>query len=65
MYQTLTQKDNMLKCFNHLFFTVINVAAHTAGGLIPQPQLSTTVVSPHQGTSPAETKRSHTQSPAK
>lgn len=47
------------------FLTVTNVVAHTAGGLIPQPQLSATVVSPHQETSPAETKKSHTQSPAK
>lgn len=48
-----------------LILTVINVAAHIVCGLIPRPQLSATEASPHPETSPAETRRSHTQSPAK
>lgn len=53
-------------CFVILtLLTVINVAAHIAYGLTPQPLLSATVASLHPETSPAETRRSHTQSPAK
>lgn len=51
--------------YNLMFLTVTNAAAHIVYGLIPQPQLSATVASPHPETSPVETGRSHTQSPAK
>lgn len=57
----------MCGCFlcSLIFLTVINVAARKAYGQTPQPQLSATVASRHPETSPTETRRSHTQSPAK
>lgn len=46
-------------------FTIVNVAAHTAYGLILQQRLGATEAFPRQETSPAKTGRSHIQSPVK